>query len=79
MTTLNEERAMAEERLRQSEADTPIELPVTALGEVAQLLREAQRNINAAYSISPLYTIGKAREALEQAGILVDVIIGDGQ
>ncbi len=46
MHTLNEERAMAEERIRQSEADTPIELPVTPLGEVAQLLREAQAQVS---------------------------------
>ena len=68
------------------ETDTPIELPVTALGEVAELLLEIQRDlgdIHVALLTGGLpRTAGSLIEAMEklmQAGLLVDVIRGDGQ
>ncbi len=64
-----------------TETDTPIELPVTALGEVARLLRDVQKDVTALAS-----QIGGGRpgilviqEKLGNIGIRVDVIIGDGQ
>ncbi len=57
----------------EGDADTPIELPVTVLGEVAALIREAQGlNID---GCSPEIINDK----LSQALILVDVLRGDGQ
>ncbi len=67
-------------------ADTPIELPVTALGEVAQLLREAQSKVvvsSSWHGDGPHCKVCtemllEANDKLAQARILVDVIIGDG-
>ncbi len=67
------------DRLR---ADTPIELPVTALYEVAELLREAQKDIGAIGMSSPsdiMALVHVANDKLAQARILVDVERGDGQ
>ncbi len=68
-------------------ADTPIELPVTALGEVARLLREAQSKV---VVVSSWHGDGphckvctemllEGNDKLSQALILVDVERGDGQ
>ena len=57
-------------------ADTPIELPTTALGEVAELLKEAQI-ANLAHPVTEARR--QINDKLAQARILVDVEIGDGQ
>ena len=58
-------------------ADTQIELPTTPLGEVADLLREAQlTNLHGGMTSRRQEQVN---DQLAQARILVDVIIGDGQ
>ena len=76
---------MNEPKAALGEMDTPIELPTTVLGEVAELLRELQRDlgdIHVALLTGGLpRTAGslmEATEKLEKAGILVDVLRGDG-
>ncbi len=68
--------------------DTPIELPVTPLGEVAELLRDVQENMGRARTRLRLPAIESeatyellitANDKLAQARILVDVERGDGQ
>ncbi len=58
--------------------DLPIELPVTALGEVARLLREAQE-LNMQRTQQFLTTRTMINDKLAQARILVDVLRGDGE
>ncbi len=62
--------------------DTPIELPQTPLGEVAELLLSAQKDIGAIGMSSPsdiMALVHVANDKLAQARILVDVERGDGQ
>ncbi len=66
------------------EADTPIELPVTPLGKVAELLLSAQReNMLLSPNSAGEYEITQRQlsinDKLSQARILVDVERGDGQ
>ncbi len=65
-----------------SEERTPIELPATPLGEVAELLLSAQKDIGAIGMSSPsdiMALVHVANDKLAQARILVDVERGDGQ
>ena len=55
----------------------PIELPVTALGEVAELLREAQlTNLHGGITSRRQEQVN---DQLQQARLMVDVLRGDGE
>ena len=61
---------------RRALEDTPATLPVTKLGEIAEMVREAQRSIRLANFHFEDASLDEANDTLAQVRILIDVLRG---